>query len=184
MFDITPSSRFLLLEELVGSMFSFLQIIFSVFLSLPFHLTQFFSNLFKYSFSNFLSSHLYNNFTVYLPSNSVLLKSFSSANSSLSCFLTSTFLSNSSTNFFIFFRFSSLSQLSFSAVNPFYLTRYFTTPLSFFLFNIFSTLHSLTSSTSIGFTFSFFCSPTCPLYCTTQLTFITGCILIDVSSHN
>ena len=69
--DITPLSRFLLLEKLVG---------FSLFIILSslFYLFQFLSNFFKYSFSNFLSSHLYNIFVMYFPSNSSLLKSFSS----------------------------------------------------------------------------------------------------------
>ena len=69
--DITTLSRFLLLEKLVG---------FSLFIILSslFYLFQFLSNFFKYSFSNFLSSHLYNIFVMYFPSNSSLLKSFSS----------------------------------------------------------------------------------------------------------
>ena len=43
-----------------------------------FHFFQFFSNLFKYSFSNFRSSYPYNNFAVYFPSNFILLYSPSS----------------------------------------------------------------------------------------------------------
>ena len=58
------------------------------------------------------------------------------------------------------------------------------TPLTFLLFNIFSTSHSLTLSTSTSFTFSSFCPPTYFLYHTTRLIFTTGWILIEVSSHN
>ena len=58
------------------------------------------------------------------------------------------------------------------------------TPLTFCLFNIIFTFHSLTSSTSTGFTSSFFCPPTYSLYHTTWLTFTTRWILIDVGSCN
>ena len=40
-----------------------------------FHLCQHLSNFFKYSSSNFLSSHPNNNFAVYFPSSSLLLNS-------------------------------------------------------------------------------------------------------------
>ena len=43
-----------------------------------FHFCQFLSNFFRYSFSNFPSSYLYNIFAVYFSSNSPLLKSLSS----------------------------------------------------------------------------------------------------------
>ena len=179
MSDIIPPSRFLLLEELLVSSSC-------IILSFPFHLFQFLSNFFKYSFSNFPSSHLYNIFAVYFPGNSPLLKFFSSAISNFFCLLTSTFIlsSNSATNSFAFFRSSSFSQLLCSTVNPFHCIKYFTTPLTFLLFKILSTFHSSTSSTSTGFTSFFFCPPIWSLYHTTQLTFTTGWILINVGSCN
>ena len=146
-----------------------------------FHFFQFFSNLFKYSSSNFQSSHLYNNFAIYFPGNSILLYSSTSS----SCFLTSTPPhSNSSINFSAFFKFSFLSQVSPSAIKPFHYIKYFTTPLIFFLFNIFSTSHFSTPSTSTGFPSSFFYSFTCSLYLTIRLTFTTGWILIKLGNHN
>ena len=94
---------------------------------------------------------------------------------SFSCFLTSAFIlfSNSTTTSFTFSRSSSLFQLSCSAINPFHYTKYFTIPLTFLLFNIFSTFHSLTLFTSTSFTSSALYSLTYFLYHTTQLTFIT-----------
>ena len=171
--DIIPPSRFLLPEELVGSTFS--SLLFSIFFSSSFHFHQFFSNFLKYSSSNFLLSHPYSSFAVYFPGNSALLKSFSSAQSNFSCLLTSTFIlpSKFTTSSFAFFKFSSFSQLSFSAVNSFHCTKYFVTPLTFLLFKIFSTFHFSTSFTSTGFPSSFFYPFTWSLYHTTQLTFTT-----------
>ena len=165
--DIIHPSKFLLLEEPLSSP--------PIFLSLFFHLFQFLSNLSKYLFSNFLLFYLYNIFTIYFPGNPPLLKFFSSTIPNFSCILTSVFILplNSATTFFMFSKSSSFSQLLCSAVNSFHCTRYFTTPLTFLLFNIISTFYSLTLSTSTGFTSSFFCPPTWFLYCTTQLTFTT-----------
>ena len=131
--NITPPSRFLLLEKLLASLNVFL-----------FHFTQFLSSFLKYSFSNFSLSYPYNIFAIYFSSNSPLLKFFSSTLSSFPCLLTSVliFPSNSTTNSFAFSKSSSLSQLSCSAVNLFYHTKYFTTPLTFCLFNILSTFYS------------------------------------------
>ena len=67
--DITPHSRFLLLEELVGSSLFLI-------LSSPFHFLQFLSYFFKYLSSNFSSFYLYNIFTIYFSGNFSLLKSF------------------------------------------------------------------------------------------------------------
>ena len=118
--DITPPLRFLLLEELTGFLFSC-------------YLTQFLSNFLKYSFSNFLSFHLYNIFTMYFPGNSPLLKSLSSALSNLSYCLISAFIlsSNSATTSFMFSKFFFFSQLSYSIINPFYHTKYYTIQLIF-----------------------------------------------------
>ena len=154
---------------------------FSTFFLLFFHLLQFLSNLFKYSSSNSQLSHPYNNFAIYFPGNSILLYSSTSP----SCRLTSTPPhSNSSINFSVFFKFSFLPHVSPSAVNPFHHIKYFSTPLIFFLFNIFSTFYSSTPSTSIGFPSSFFCPFTCSLYLTIWLTFTTGWILIELGSCN
>ena len=140
-----------------------------------FHLHQFLFSLFKYSSSNFPSSYPYNIFIINFPGNSPLLKSFSSAISIFSCLLTSTFILplNSFTNSLACSRSFFLSYISLSAMNLFYHTKYFLTPLIFLLFNIFSTSHSSTPSTSIGFSSSFFYSSTCSLYCTIRLMFIT-----------
>ena len=121
-----------------------------------FHLCQFLSNFFKYSSSNFLLSYPYNIFAVNFSGNSSLLKSLSSASSIFSCFLISVFPSKSVNTSSAFFRFSLLSHMSLSAINPFHRTKYFSTPLIFFLFKIFSTFYSLTPSTSIDFFSSFF----------------------------
>ena len=118
------------------------------------------------------------------PSSSPLLKSLSSAIFILSCLLTSALIlpSNSFMVSSAFFKFSILFQVSPSAVNPFHCTKYFSTPLIFFLFRIFSTFHSSTPSTSTSFFSSFFCLFTYSLYCTIQLMLTTGCILIKISS--
>ena len=145
--------------------------------------SRFLSNFLKYSFSNFLLFYLYNIFAIYFSGNSPLFKSFSSAISSFSCYLTSVLnlFSNSTIIFFIFFKSSSLSYILFSTVNPFYYTKYFITPL-IFLFRIFLTSYSLTLSTSTDFNSSTFCPPTYFLYYAIQLTFMTRQILIEVGS--
>ena len=133
-----------------------------------FHLCQFLSNFLRYSSSNLLLFHLYNNFAIYFPSNSPLLNSLFSTISILSYLLTSTFIcpSNFSNASFVFSKFSFFSHIFCSAVNPFHHTRYLFTPFIFLLFNIFSTFYSSTSSISIGFSSSFLCLPTCSLYYT------------------
>ena len=155
-FDITPPSRFSSRET-------------------DFHFCQFLSNFLRYPSLNFLSSHPYNIFAVYFPSNSPLLKSFSSILSNFSCLLISALIlpSNFPTASLAFHRSFSLSYVSYSIINPFYCTKYFSTPLIFLLFKIFSTSYSLTPSTLIGFASSLFCSSTCSLYCTIRLTFTT-----------
>ena len=162
-------------------------------LSFSFHLTQLLSNFFKYSSSNFLSSYPNKIFAIYFPGNSLLLNySVFGFNFTLylfsipSCLLTSVFLlpSNLSTNSLVFSKFSSFSHVSFSAVNPFYLTKYFITFLTFYLIKIFSIFHSLTSSTSTGFGSSTLCSFISFLYHSILLTFTTRWILIEAGSFN
>ena len=137
----------------------------------PFYLFQFFSNLFKYSSSNFWSSHPYNNFAMYFPGSSILLYS---PFSSTSCLTTISPHSNSLIISSAFFRFSFFSYVSPFAVNSFHLIKYFSTPLIFLLFSIFSTSHSSTPSTSTGFPSSFLCPFICSLYRTILLTLTTG----------
>ena len=131
-----------------------------------FHFHQFLSNFFKYSSSNFLSSHLYNIFAIYFSGNFPLLMSFSSTISNFSCLLISAFIlpSNSSNASLVFPKSSPFSHMSCSIVNLFHLTKYLSTPLIFLLFNIFSTSYSLTLSTSISLLSFFFCPCTCSLY--------------------
>ena len=131
-----------------------------------FHFCQFLSNFLKYSSSNFSLSHPYSIFAINFPGNFPLLKSFSSAISNFSYLLTSAFIFplNFSNTSLVFPKSSFLSQISYSTINPFYHTKYLSTPLIFLLFNIFSISHSSTPSISIGFPFSFFYLSTYFLY--------------------
>ena len=92
------------------------------------HFCQFLSNFFKYSTLNFPSSYLYNIFAIYFPSNSLLLKFLSSILYNFSCYLTSvlSLSSNSTITSFVFSKSFFLSQISYSTVNLFYYTKYFT----------------------------------------------------------
>ena len=69
-----------------------------------FYFCQFLSNFFRYLYSNFLLSHLYNIFTVHFSGNFFLLKSCSFTKSNFSYLLTSVLilLSNSATISFVF----------------------------------------------------------------------------------
>ena len=140
-----------------------------------FYFYQFLSNFLRYYFLNFLSFYLYYIFAVYFSSNSSLLKFFSSIIANFLYLFTSilNLSSNSITTSFVFSKFFHFSQVPFSAINPFYYTKYFTTSLIFLWFRIFSTFYSLTPSTSTNFASFTFYSPTCSLYYTTQLTFTT-----------
>ena len=137
-----------------------------------FYLYQFLSNIFKYSFSNFPSSYSYGIFVIYFSSNSPLLKFFSSAIPNFFYLLTSVFTlpSNSTTISFVFSKFSSLSQILYSTINLFYHTKYFTTPLTFLLFNIFSTIRESQTPNSKTSTLKFakfnVCSQHYRVHCT------------------
>ena len=122
---------------------------------------------------------------MYFPGNSPLLKFFFSILSNFPCCLTSVLIlsSNFTTASLAFSKSLSFFQVSFSAVNLFHCTRYFTTPLIFLLFKIFSTFHFSTPFISTGFTFSTFCLLYLFSIHTTQLTFTTGYILIEVGNH-
>ena len=114
-----------------------------------FHLHQFLSNFFKYSFSNFPSSYPNNIFAIYFPSNLLLLNSstfgfnfiFFHLSSIPSCLLTSTLIlsSNLFTNSLTFSKSSFFSHVLFSAINPFQRTKYLST-LIFFFYSISSPL--------------------------------------------
>jgi len=151
-----------------------------------FHFCQFLSNFLRYSFSNFLLSYLYNILTIYFFGSSFFLKSLSSVISNFFCCLISTFILplNLVTTSFAFPKSSSLFYVSCSAINPFHYTKYLTTSLIFLLFKTFFTFHSSTPSTSTSFTSSTFCSSTCSLYYTIQLTFTIRWIFIQVSNCN
>ena len=153
-----------------------------------FHLRQFFSNFLRYSFPNFPLSQPYSNFAIYLLGSSICLSFFILGFHfpTLSCLLTSVliFSSNLSTVSLVFTKSFSFSHVSYSAINPFHYTRYFSVSLTFLLFNILSTSHSSSPSTSIDLTSSFFWSLTCSLYHIIWLTFTTRWILIEIGSHN
>ena len=119
------------------------------------------------TFSNLPLFYPYNIFAVYFSSNSSLIKSLFSTIFNFSCYLTSVFIlfSNFATTFFAFSRSFFFSYVLYSAVNSFHHTKYFVT-LLIFLFDIFSTFHSLTLSISISFTSSTFYPPACSLYYT------------------
>ena len=122
----------------ISSFFLIIFIIFCLLISSSFQYLQFLSNLAQYSLLYLLSVHLYNFLTINLSSNFPLLN----VSSSLSCFLTFSisllysFL-NSFITSFVFSRFSFSSQVSNSAINPFYCTRYLFFPLIYCLFNFF-----------------------------------------------
>ena len=141
-----------------------------------FHQYQFSSHFFSLSLSYLLFLQLYSSFAVNSLGNS-RLNSLSS--SSCSCRLSSLSsslysLSNSSTSSFAFSRFSLLSQVSSSAVQPFYLTKNLFFPLTILLFMIFSTSNSSSPSMMTGFGGIFFCPFTCGLQSRTLLTLTTG----------
>ena len=100
-----------------------------------FHFCQFLSNFLKYSSPKFPSFHSYNIFAIYFPSNFPLLKSLFFTLSNFYFLLNSIFilLSNSTAISFVFSKSFSLSQISYSAVNPFYYTKYFITLFIYFL---------------------------------------------------
>ena len=138
---------------------------------------------FQSSWLNLLSSHLYSVFAVYLPSNSPLWN-----------FLWSSFLAHLDTSLYsslnLFTRSLALpkfffgSQVSSSAVYPFYHTKYLSFSLNFFLFSIFSTLYSSSSLITTKRGHSFLWPSTWSLYIYTLLMFTTGCIFIVLGSSS
>ena len=93
-------------------------------------------------------------------------------------------LSNSLTSSFTFFRFSLLSQVSFSGVYPFYCTKNFSFLLTILLFSIFSILNSSSSLIITVFGGVFLCPSTWGLYNYTWLMLTTEYILIELGGSN
>ena len=148
------------------------------------HCLQFLSNLAQYSLSYLLSNQPNSFLAVNFPSSSLLnvpFFLFYLLISSISCQYS---FSNSSTASFVFSRFSIPSQVSDSAVNLFYCTRYLSFPLTHCLFSILSTSHSFSPSIITRADCSFLCPSTCPTYLCILLMFTTGCILIILDSSN
>ena len=112
----------------------------------PFHYFQFLSNLPQYSWSYLLSDYPKSFFAVNLLGNSPLLNilSFHScfAISSISCWYS---FSNSSIASCVFFKFSLLSQVLDSTVNPFQHTKYLSFSLTHCLFRILSVTNFIQS---------------------------------------
>ena len=93
-------------------------------------------------------------------------------------------LSYSSIASLAFSKFSSPFQVSDSAVNPFYRTRYLFFPLICRLFSILSTSYSSSPSITTGAGCSFLCPSTCPTYLHILLTLTTECIFTVLGSSN
>jgi len=93
-------------------------------------------------------------------------------------------LSKSSIVFFAFPKFSFSSQVSDSAKNLFYYTRYLFFPFICCLFKILSTSYSFSPSIITGVGYFFFCPSTCPTYLHILLIFTTGCIFIVLGNSN
>ena len=151
----------------------------------PFHCLQFLSNLVQYSLSYLLFNYPNNFFVMNYSGNSSLLN----VPSSFSYFLTSSIscqysFSYSSIAFLAFFRFSLPSQVSDSAVNPFYHTRYLSFSRILYLFRILFTFHFSSPLITTGAGCSFLCPSTCPTYLCILLTLTTECIFTVLDSSN
>ena len=174
------------LSCLISSSSSFIVSIVLCLLVFPsFHLLQFLSNLAQYSSSYLLSNHPNNVFAVNCPGSSFLLN----ISSSLSCYLTSFMscwysFSYSSTASFAFSRFSLPSQVSDSAMNLFYHTRYLSFPRIHHLFRILSTSYFSSPLITTGPGCPFLCPSTCPTYLCILLTLTTECIFTVLGSSN
>ena len=83
-----------------------------------------------------------------------------------------------------FSRFFFPFQVSDSAVNPFYHTRYLSFPHILCLFSILSTFYSSSPSITTGAGCSFLCPSTCPTYLCILLTLTTECIFTVLGSSN
>ena len=187
--SLSSSSVHSLIPGLFCSISSFSSfIVFIVLCSLvfsPFHLLQFLSNLAQYSSSYLLSDYPNNFFAVNRSGSFPLLN----IPSSLSYRLTSSMsrlysFSYSSTASFAFSRFSFPSQVSDSAMNPFYYIRYLSFPRICCLFRILSTSHSSSPLITTGLGCPFLCPSTCPTYLHILLMLTTKCIFTVLGSSN
>ena len=183
------SSVYSLISDSFCSISSFSsQIVSKVLFSLPFSsfdCLQFLSNPPQYSSLYLLSDYLNSFFAINYPGSSSLLNIFSF----LSCYLTS-FMSHqysfsySLTASFTFSRFFLPSQVSDSAMNLFYHTKYLFFPCIRCLFRILSTFHSFSPSITTGAGCSFLCPSTCPTYLHILLMLTTECIFTVLGSSN
>ena len=172
--------KFFCLASSFSSIVSKVHLLFS-----SFHLFQFHSNLPQYSLSYLLSDHPNNFFAINLSGNSPLLN----VPFSLSYFLISSIscqysFSNSSIASFAFSKFSLLSQISDSAMNPFYCVKYLSFSFTHRLFRILSTSHSSSPLIITGAGYSFLCPSTCSTYLHILLMLTTRCILTVLGSSN
>ena len=113
-----------------------------------FYFCQFFSNFLRYFSLNFLLFYLYNILAVYFSSNFSLLKFLSSILSIISCLLTSALSlpSNSTITSFASSKSTSFSQILYSAIKSFYLTKYLTHSHTILLLRILSTSYFFSPS--------------------------------------
>ena len=151
----------------------------------PFYCFQFLSSFPQNSLSYCLFDHPNSFFAVNHPGSSFLLN----IPSSFSCYLMSSMSHQYSflyslTASFVFSRFSLSFQVSDSAMNLFYHTKYLFFPCIYRLFRILSTSYSSFSLIITGAGCSFFCSSTCPTYLHILLTLTTECIFIVLDSSN
>ena len=174
---LSSSSHSSILPSSISSSSSSSSIFSNLFFFFLSYFFQFLSNRPQYSLSNFLLSHLYSIFAVYLFGNSPFMFSLLfllSLNFPISLYSSLNSLTKSS----MFSRFSLGFQISSFAVYPFHYTKYWSFPLNFFLFNIFSTSYSFSPLIITGAGHSLFWPFTWSLYLHTLLMFTTGCIFI------
>ena len=187
--SLSSSSVHSLSLELFCSIFSFSSLTISIVLRPlvcpPFYCFQFLSSLPQYFLSYCLSDHPNSFFAVNCPGSSPLLNVpfslFCCLTSSMSCRYS---FSYSLTVSFVFSKFSLPSQVSDSAVNPFYHTKYLFFPHICCLFRILFTFHSSSLSITTGAGYSFLCPFTCPTYLCILLILTTKCIFIVLGSSN
>ena len=184
----SSSIHFLISNSFCSISSFFSQIISQVLLFLAhpsFHCFQFLSNLPQYSLLYYLSDYPNSFFAVNCSSSSPLLNVPSFFSYYLTSFVSHWyFFSNSSTAPFAFSKFSIPSQVSDSAVNPFYHTRCLSFSLICHLFNILLTFHSFSPLIMTRAGCSFLCPSTCPMYLYILLIFTTGYILIILGNSN
>ena len=162
--------------------------IISIFLSpncFPFYRLQFFSNLLQYSWLYYLSDHPNNFLAINLSGNSPLLNILSLCFCLATSFISQQYsFSNSLIAFCAFSKFSLLSHVSDSTINPFQYTKYLSFPLTHCLFRILSTSHFSSPLIISGAGCFFFCSSTYPIYLCILLMLTTRYIFTVLGSSN